>query len=154
MDNADSKTLTEASSRPASVRSVASSVTLAAENANSQNPSGNQNTDTTSSPPPFPTIPDTVDTDSIHSNHTSPGSTTQKREYRYTKPTGRPPNPNAQPKQKGKLGQFVQKFQTPGVRRSIEIAEREKPKAEQTGIHVRSSTGAPGGTSQSFGTWV
>ncbi|AEO63836.1 87a3f0f4-1704-4623-890f-09371f03413b [Thermothielavioides terrestris] len=140
MDNADGKTLTSASSRPASIRSTASSVTLAVNDEARNVPNNATNTGNAT----------TTNTDATN----SPSRLRQPHDYRYTKPTGRPPNPNAQPKQKGKLGQFMERFQTPAVRRSIEIAEREKLRAERTGVRVRSSTGAPAGSGQSFGTWL
>lgn len=139
-DGADTKTLTGPSSRPPSVHSTASSVTLAAPENDDHQAQASNNTNSTNANP--------------SSANTSQARTKVRLQYFYTKPTGRPPNPDAKPKEKGKVGQLMEKFRHPAVRRSVAMREREVLRAKQTGMHVRTSTAAPRGSAQSFGAWM
>ncbi|KAK0614728.1 hypothetical protein B0T14DRAFT_528967 [Immersiella caudata] len=60
------------------------------------------------------------------------------------------PNPDAQPKQKGKLSKFLSKFQSPAVKATNAIREREMLEQERTGVKKVSATD----TSRSSNAWV
>ena len=50
------------------------------------------------------------------------------------KPTGRAPNPDAQPKPKSKLSKLMSKLASPSVRRSLDLHERQLLEEERTGV--------------------
>lgn len=50
------------------------------------------------------------------------------------KATGRPPNPDAQPKPKSKLSKLMSKLASPSVRRSLDLHERQLLEEERTGV--------------------
>ncbi|KAK4448775.1 hypothetical protein QBC34DRAFT_406708 [Podospora aff. communis PSN243] len=59
-------------------------------------------------------------------------------------------NPDAQPKKKGKLSSFLSKFQSPAVKASTAIREREMLEQERTGVVKVSVTD----TNRSSNAWV
>jgi hypothetical protein len=68
--------------------------------------------------------------------------------YTYVKKTG-PANPDAQPKEKSKLGKFLTKFQSPAVKKTNAAREKELLEEERTGTKKYTVLGTPGSTNQS-----
>ena len=67
------------------------------------------------------------------SNQAQTASTESSSVHLY-EPTGRPPNPDAQPKGKSKLSKLLSKLASPTVRRSLDLHERQLLEEERTGV--------------------
>lgn len=64
-------------------------------------------------------------------------TTPDPERYTYYVPTGLPPNPDAQPKPKSRLGRLIGKLQSPAVQRSDAAHERERLEEVRTGRKKR-----------------
>ena len=112
------------------------------------------NAQPTTNPNKPPSVHPTASSTTLAVNPDPPTTTTNQEKkytpepYTYTKRTG-PGNPDAQPKEKSKLGKFLSKFQTDAVKKSNAAREREKLEEERTGIKKYTASGAPGSTTQS-----
>ena len=74
-----------------------------------------------------------------------PESAASSPRYLYYTETGRPPNPDAQPKPQSALGKFMTKFQSPAVRQGNEARDRELLEEERKGVKVWTATETPTG---------
>ncbi|KAK1750390.1 hypothetical protein QBC47DRAFT_393995 [Echria macrotheca] len=48
----------------------------------------------------------------------------------------KPPNPDAQPKKKSKIGAFLSKFQSPAVKKTTQLRDDKKLEEERTGVRT------------------
>ncbi len=85
------------------------------------------------------------DANNQHPAPAQPESAASSPRYIYTKKTGRPPNPDAQPKSKSALGKFMSKFQSPAVRQGNDARDRELLEEERTGVKIWTATETPTG---------
>lgn len=85
-------------------------------------------------------------------SQSQPASATGKHEagparYVYQERVGAP-NPDAQPKQKSKVGRFLSKFQSPAVKQTNAARDRELLEQERTGVKTYTPLGTPGSANQ------
>ncbi|KAK0650006.1 hypothetical protein B0T16DRAFT_389951 [Cercophora newfieldiana] len=76
-------------------------------------------------------------------------STQTRTAYTYVQSVGTP-NPDAKPKTKGKFASFLSKFQSPAVKASTAIRDREQLEQERTGVKKVQVTD----TGRSSNAWV
>ncbi|KAH6651233.1 hypothetical protein F5144DRAFT_558848 [Chaetomium tenue] len=112
-----------------------------------------------SNPHPF-SLPSSTSSTTLATTTTTTTTTTQTPTNNPPQPPREPqqytyiskrttPNPDAQPKQKSRLGKFLSKFESSAVRQANAVKESKRLEAERTGVHKLAATGTPGNAAQS-----